>query len=82
MNDTKSKRGIAAPSEAYYRERGYKTVKVRVPAQMIELWDAATEHSNCETRTEWIVSSLALQAADELGLDPVAALRGARKPAT
>lgn len=76
-----TKRGGGAPSEDYYRARGYKTVKVRVPAQLIELWDAATEHSNCDTRTEWIVSSLSLQAAEELGLDPVAALGGVRKPA-
>lgn len=75
-------RGGGAPSEDYYRARGYKTVKVRVPAQMIELWDSATEHSLCANRTEWIVSSLSAQAAEELGLDPVAAQRGVRRPAT
>ena len=75
------KRGGGAPSEDYYRARGYKTVKVRVPAQLVDLWDAAVEHSDCEDRTEWITSSLCLQAAEELGLDPIAAQRGERKPA-
>lgn len=77
---TAPKRGSAAPSEEYYRARGYKTVKVRVPAQLVDLWDAATEHSDCDDRTEWITSSLCLQAAEELGLDPVAALSGRREP--
>ena len=79
-SNARPRRGSGAPSEEYYRARGYKTVKVRVPIQMIELWDEATEHSNCDDRTQWIVSSLAIQAAEELGLDPVAALSGGRKP--
>ena len=57
----------ATPTEAYYRARGYQTGKLRVPAQLVELWDAAVEHSDAETRTEWVTAVLCAAAAKELG---------------
>ncbi len=60
-------RGSGAPSEAYYSARGYVQVKVRVPVQTLELWDAAVEHSDAETRTEWVTAVLCAAAAKELG---------------
>ena len=60
-------RGSGAPSEAYYSARGYVQVHLRVPAQLVELWDAAVEHSDAETRTEWITGALCAAAAKELG---------------
>ncbi len=67
----------STPTEAYYRARGYQTVKLRVPAQLVELWDAATEHSDAETRTEWITGALTAAAERELDGAGEAAKRSA-----
>jgi hypothetical protein len=57
------------------------SVLVRGPHWMIDLIDDAAERSNSGRRSDWLRSALIIQAAEELGLDPVAALSGQRKPA-
>jgi hypothetical protein len=72
------KRGDGLGGAGIHRQ---ESLLIRGPHWMIELIDDATEHSNCETRQEWLRTSLIIQAAEELGLNPVAALAGRREPA-
>jgi hypothetical protein len=57
------------------------SVLVRAPQWAMDLIDEAAAQSNSGTRSDWLRTSLIIQAADELGLDPLAALRGERRPA-
>ncbi len=56
------------------------SVLVRAPQWAMDLIDEAAERSNSGSRSDWLRTSLIIQAADELGLDPLAALKGERKP--
>ena len=67
-------------TEADYAARGYKRINFRAPLQFVELWKRAVEHADDESLSAWMTAALTLQAADELKLDPIAALGGTFQP--
>ncbi len=67
------------------RRRGGKAGKnlqpsrlLRAPAELWALLDRAVEHADCDGFSDWARHVLALAAADELGIDPLEALRSVR----
>lgn len=50
---------------------------VRAPRWALDLYTEAAERSN-NSQADWLRTALIIQAAEELGLDPIAALGGRR----
>lgn len=65
----KSRSGPSGPSGQHVTPRR----RIPAPPKQAKLWDRAAELSGCSW-PEWALSALTVMAAEELGLDPLAAL--------
>lgn len=52
--------------------------KLSAPHAAFELMDLAAKHADCEDWSDWARNVLIVSAADELGIDPLAALEQTR----